>query len=197
MTMSFEVSSSTNRTNDRKPTFAIHVGPSKTQSSTLQTELRNLYQVLKEDNYAYLGIRRRREHGVSQIHTSFVHTQCQRKMTEIYKSNNGTSVRILPCWNRVHEEIQRWRKQNTSIIMSEEIVSNMPSTLWNSDNFEAFTAALKEALGDEWDIVVVVGYRRYGEWMLSAVKQFYGRNCADPKQKWHVGLCPKAWKTIS
>ena len=55
MPMSFEVPSSTNRTNDRRPTYAIHTGPSKAQTSTLQIDLRNLYQILKKDNYAYFG----------------------------------------------------------------------------------------------------------------------------------------------
>eukprot|EP00977_Amphora_coffeiformis_P000046 scaffold11_cov142-Amphora_coffeaeformis.AAC.1 len=194
---SLDLSSSTNQTHDdKKPTFVIHVGPSKTQTSTLQIDLRNMYEVLKKDNYAYLGVRRLKKHGVSQIHTSFVHNPCLSKMTEIYKSNNGTSVRVLPCWDRVHQEIQKWRKQNTSIIMSEEIVSNKESPLWRSDVFQTFTTALKETLGDEWNIVVVVGYRRYGEWILSTAKQYYGRGCADPSKKWNVGFCHNTWKII-
>ena len=46
---------STNADNRRKPFFVIHAGPHKTATTTLQTALLQWDEVLKKDNYVYLG----------------------------------------------------------------------------------------------------------------------------------------------
>jgi hypothetical protein len=155
-----------------------------------------LESVLEQDDYVYLGLVRRR-HRKSMIQKAFSNSTCLKAMQVAHKRTNTTTFANVPCWQTVAQEIKEWRKQNKSILLSSELVSNIECPLWNLELFHIFLTALKEALGDDWNTYVVVTYRRYGEWVLSSAKQFYGIRCMGPQAEWSAArLCEDVWSLI-
>ena len=106
------------------------------------------------------------------------------------------SFESIPCWRNAASEIERRRYTNTNLILSDERIANNESPLWSNGLFKVMVAALKQTLGDDWDVMVVIGYRRYYEWVLSSLKQLHGQGCAHEKTNWDRNYCPAPWPPI-
>jgi len=150
--------------NNKKPTFVIHVGPPKTATTTLQQSLVLEYSpFLKQDNYTYLGNRAGLPVPPTQLQTMLLDLNCQRKVAEARHYND--SLAIIPCWMSLKKELHSWKGQN--VILSHE---NMAST-WHEfqEGPGPFDWVSIKSLLSNWNVVIVVGYRRFVEWIPSCI----------------------------
>lgn len=151
-------------------------------------------KVLAKDNYVYLGQFGRGRfpvHTKSVLQAAMMSRPCLGHMSEKYLLNQ--SMTDLECWRNVHNEIQRRRRENENIILSSEFVSDRK--ILGGQKFAALLRGLQEAVADEWNVLVVVGYRRYFEWTSSAVRQHNANTCLHRRAGWH-GHCRNTWQYI-
>uniref|UniRef100_A0A6S8K054 Sulfotransferase domain-containing protein n=1 Tax=Amphora coffeiformis TaxID=265554 RepID=A0A6S8K054_9STRA len=225
------------------PYFIIHVGPSKTATTTVQKDMgKLLVDALEADDYVYLS-RYRTRHYDSVVQSTMRYSddanECHGKdvlTTEQNHENedgnggeqdddeenqtdqdherqlqsdidpNDTSFVVqdaVPCWNTFIAEMKEWSNKGKSVIFSEETVSNKSGTPFRRPEFfRRFIVALRDELesGDYFRFRVVVGYRRYAEWSVSAVKQMEGRSCASSESvknnAWELGPCTPVWELV-
>jgi len=85
-----------------------------------------------------------------------------------------------PCWRNLHAELEHYEGRN--LIISEEGFGThwLKPDLWSNtsstgDQFSVMRN-LARALGNRWEIVVIVAYRRLYEWLPSAKQQL---------ERWH------------
>ena len=134
-----------------RPLFVLHVGPPKTASTTLQHFL-DLYQpLLAQDNYTFFGP------TLSPIGTG-LSRQCGRN---IRKANNTKRpIHKVPCWKDMLDALRELHLKGNHVIVSEENLSANKIKL----------PPLRNALKD-WDVRIVISYRRFQEWIVSAKNQ--------------------------
>jgi hypothetical protein len=148
----------------------LHVGPSKTATTSLQTDL-TVYRVdLLDDGYWYAGryykLSTNKTDGTTHLdrsgesmllteaHNMFEHQYCQAK---------DIAGRV-DCSRKFATELNQvvQRSGFRRIVLSEEPFGNR----WNDP---ADWLAIKEALAEEqWNVTVLVGYRRFFSWWISA-----------------------------
>jgi len=178
-----------------KPNLIVHIGPAKTGTSTLQKNSRDFTNVLAMDGYIYagkFGIQQQRE----AIQDIFDVNDCL-FVTEAYLQNhslNNTNGRLgtegvlkakdNSCWKTRVTKMDKYLENNTSIIISDEVYSiNSKRQSRSKREYEALRAVFQD-----WDLSFVVTYRRYAEWMLSALKQKHSWQCVGEKIDWK-GQC--------
>jgi len=173
-----------------KPTFVIHVGPPKTGTTTIQTNFHDMDEVLKADNYEYRGRASGKRAGPA-LKVLLDPKQCYEEAMR-----NQQEFSASPCWRGAINVINEWRKIKKNIFFSDESIA-YAHPKGDDAMFYAAIAALKEALADDWNVFVLIGYRRYAEWMLSSVKQIHSRNCASSNiAKWENGFCGAPWGMV-
>lgn len=152
---------------------------------------------LDPDKYAYLG-RVRQVYEESVVQRNMFDRKCLKSMKRARAKQNATAsaYETVPCWKAVVQEIHSFRNKNTSIIISSEYISNSDSIVFRKDLFATLIDALKVTLADDWNPFVVVGFRRYAEWSISAVHQYHRLYCATlwKKDAWKYGDCESAWE---
>lgn len=166
-----------------KPSFIIHPGPSKTATTTMQHDLAALTDVLAQDKYVYLG-RLRTDHSESVVEDVFTNSDCVQRLheyqtarhqplqNETISTHQTPDVGAVPCWDEFVHEVKEYQAKGYSIIMSSEIISNTYGLVFKQPElFDTLVQALQAVLADEWNVLVVIGYRRYAEWAVSTVKQ--------------------------
>ena len=164
---------------DNKPYFIVHIGPSKTGTTTIQKESVALEDVLAHDDYVYMGRHAQRKY-LKQGYKALKEDSCLFE-TESYLLNDTGKDKALmatdvPCWNNRMSNLQQYHK---NIVVSEEALSyRLPQNALN---------AIHTAFRD-WNLLYhVATYRRYAEWMLSALKERQSKgNCVGAKSKWYV-----------
>jgi hypothetical protein len=136
---------------DTRPMFVLHVGPPKTASTTLQHFL-DLYQpLLAQDNYTFFGPTR------SPIRTG-LSRQCGRNVRKA--TNHKTPIEQVPCWKGMLDALRELRLQGNHVIVSEENLSAKEIKL-----------PLVQNILKDWNVIIVVSYRRYQDWIVSAKNQ--------------------------
>ena len=164
---------------DNKPYFIVHIGPSKTGTTTIQKESVALEDVLARDDYVYMGKFSKRKY---QLHgyRALKQDSCLFETESYLLNNTGKDhhqalAMDVPCWNERMTNLQQFHK---NVVVSEEAYSfSLLQKLLN---------AISTAFRD-WNLLYVVTYRRYAEWMLSALKQKHYRvQCVGEKSKWYV-----------
>lgn len=155
----------------KKSYFVLHVGPPKTATTTLQLQLLNLTDILRErDDVLYFHADRNPVPLIATLHTSNCHVQLK-EVRQAQKQSNATTLQLrdalnrVTCWKPFLQEIQEYRQNyadTTSFMYSSEgfgIGWTRP-TDWIS---------LRETLASvDIELVVVITYRRYYEWLLSS-----------------------------
>ena len=89
----------------------------------------------------------------------------------------------MPCWNeRVAKLNTLYLKNSTSIIWSDEAYSFARNTKVHTQHvYETFRTIFE----DDWNLLFVVAYRRYAEWLLSSLKQRHLKvHCVGEKSAW-------------
>lgn len=162
--------------------FVVHVGPPKTGTTTVQLQLQNFSQILKDqDNCIYFHPSSHPVPLISILHN----TQCHATLKEVREENEKTNssqeelrnaLVAVECWKPFVQELTAYRTQHnnhTSFIYSAEGfgIGGVKPTDW---------ASLREILAHfDIELVVVITYRRYADWLLSSRKhqeKWTGRN---------------------
>jgi hypothetical protein len=153
-----------------KTDLIFHVGPIKTGVEEISKELRKYQNDLKTDRIEILksldGF-----HESCQKELSYVRQQFN-SLTEKAKSKTKPlqeSIRSVPCWKSVLNALKPFRKNKRSVLISDSQLSKQ----FLQDVFQVGPApldwiAVRDTLMDDWNIVVVVSYVRYFEWLPAA-----------------------------
>jgi len=177
----------------RRPTLVVHIGPSKTGSSTIQRDSCEFSDSLKMDNYIYAGMFSGRD--MKRIEVRLLANDNCLYIVRDYLSTDDSGRRAMdiPCWQ---ERMKGVVEGNVSknVILSNEGYSYSSDILFN----KTYHSALQIAYRD-WDFLIVATYRRYAEWVVSVVKQYNANGCLT-KGGWpHEGgkqQCVKMWARI-
>jgi hypothetical protein len=156
-----------------KPRLILHVGPHKTASTTLQTHLTRFRQILKRDNYLYTG---RYYHPYYNSHHRLILNRTpdgplQEAARGLFlREDNSTLAQMLrdtyfppPFLFRRHG-IKLFHRQPPNVILSDESLLKMLNMYYEKNP----TGNPWEALTQDWDVTVVVAYRRFYDWLPSA-----------------------------
>ena len=168
----------TNRTRPpdmNRPYFILHVGPPKTATTTLQTEMTKYGRNLKLDNYAYMGqIMRNDENLFDHWHGAILKIlkdrECQVAVNKARLEGNDWPE----CWQDFIELLQKRRDDGHNIIYSEEDFAIKYAHLGGELGRAPIDwPSLKMVLEEQgWEPIIIVGYRRLYEIMPSAKQQW-------------------------
>jgi hypothetical protein len=178
--------SAANETTD-KPYFIFHVGPQKTATTTIQQQLRFHFDLLTLDNYFFagsytksilVGLPRFVEFA-DILKNVTCHDQVRAARIE-YESQNRTSGNwwdSVACWKRALDQIHEHRGKH--ILISDENLADI-----NSETSQ-LTASLFDwptllASLPEYNMLAIVSYRRYADWLPSA--KFEGERFVPSKR---------------
>jgi len=190
--------------NINKPYLIVHIGPSKTGTSTLQHDSCDFEEALALDNYIYGGRYSKREyHQASFILDEDVCLyETEAYLLNFTSTKNHTENKAIdvPCWK---EKISKFNKfSNSNFVISDEAFSYYAT---NKKNLKYY-AALNTVLSSDWNLFYVVTYRRYAEWLLSAIKENNPKaKCSGRESEWDSydsndrqkhGRCEDIWNKV-
>jgi len=154
-----------------QPRLIIHIGPSKTGTTTIQMESIKLQNdgILGQDGFIYWGryqkVTMYKQKSMMGLATLFDGAAWR----EYQKKKKKSSKKI----DELKELLDHLKRNHKSIIISDEALSYKQSydhTFLQKNYFENLSEIL-----DGWNVTVVGGYRRLAEWMLSAVKERHAK----------------------
>lgn len=167
-----------------KPYIILHFGPAKTGTSTLQNEM-SLWKdrVFELDNVLYGGAYYvpGKHMGRLDVQGKFMDAgfKCQGEMAkarvEWELERNGTLKehlqKTVPCFVQILAGLRPYHVNGTSLIFSNELkgieqASRRIPGYKHRVPFDWFSIA--EALGDEWNFILLIGHRPYLDWIPSA-----------------------------
>ena len=146
-----------------KPNFIIHVGPPKTATTYLQTELKSWEDTLRtKDNLAYVGKYITKDSKNGETLGPFVRflrdEKCQKKARDA--SSNPPQ-----CWSRFLQSLNQYKVNHQSIMVSDEVFSFQ-------HKFHIQWDLLHKALSESgWNMIVIIAYRRYSDRLVSQKQQ--------------------------
>lgn len=151
-------------TSDVLPRLILHIGPSKSATTTLQTDL----TAALDDGWLtseYLG-RFYRPHRAAVTNVLMLNrSESPLLVTARHMlHSNDCSRPSAICCSRFHDALETYRVMNSTVILSDEAFGNM----WTDP---AHFHAIQTALSSHWKVTVVVGYRHFYEWILSSKYQ--------------------------
>ena len=139
---------------DKKPRLFLHVGPQKTGSSTLQSTLEKLSDLtdrLKDDNLYYRHIMPEAEDFDCELGQWGGYHNCKAS-------------------DKLKDLIRKARDEGNNLLLTDENLG------------KDFSTGLRDAIDDnDWDVTVVVMYRRIHEWLISWYNQINKTTNKDPK----------------
>lgn len=209
-------SSSLSRRVSIKPRLIIHVGPPKTATTTIQETFtsQEWKDMLLIDGVVYTGaFINEGGHGAPlPVHQQLRDASCHRAMSQARATEHTANtknrtvfdvVARAPCAQKLLQTLKPYRDAGQSLIVSDETLSFRLNKFHAMKQPAAFDwISLKALLAEDWDISVVVGYRRYMDWLPSAKQQVEQWKPGKPRMnKWAAnggkaikGLFPDYWK---
>ncbi|KAL3915729.1 MAG: hypothetical protein SGILL_005506, partial [Bacillariaceae sp.] len=178
--------------NAKKPLLLLHVGPPKSGTTTLEYGLRLFQEDMLKDGLMYCDVRGDRACG--QMSNEF------KKCGSTRNANGGKA-----CWDQLRQELLDLHDTHDKAHLFFSPISTVRLSQYGMGGKPASVdwVSLKENLGDDFDIQLLFGYRRYIDWLPSAIQQlertyYKGKwpgkdNGGGPK---HEGLFPTRWKQV-
>jgi len=182
----------------RKKFVAIHIGPIKTATTTIQmdsSQNKNFTRALANDGVLYIGKFSKRE---SRFEKGM---ECSRGVItggEVPENHSTGTISISgltfkqkqdvikkECWGSHQELIQR------SLIFSSEFYS-VAKYDFVGDLFPLYQQVFIDYLGYD-EIIIIGAYRRYGEWLSSAYKQRAKQTCLHQAKR----SCLNVWEYMN
>jgi len=144
-----------------KPQLIMHVGPPKTATTWLQTELTSFRESLQEDGFSYLGRFYEACDKENQEHEGLCRdtTELLKVCRTLFKGKLCKDADRSKCVAPFLEYIRPY--QDSNVIISDENFAQ-----WEPQDIQAFHKAIEH--DGSWDVSVVVTYRHWSEWLLSA-----------------------------
>jgi hypothetical protein len=185
----------------RKGRLILHVGPSKTATTTLQADLTMAHDRgwLSKDRMIYVG---RFYHPTVHLRSGVLvlnrsESALLASARTIRSSQSDANTTCCTSFAAILDSVYRGELKSynqadagfdeehfeLTVVMSDEYFSKA----WQDNGYYR---ALSDSLRDEWDVVIVAGYRRFYEWILSSK---YQRDRTD-----HIGIGGKElWTSLS
>lgn len=152
-----------------KPWMIIHLGPCKTATTTIETELTRYQDNLLKDNYIYLGkfypasSSNKRHPILTAMRSTTCHVQRRRA-----EGHNRIREHTPKCWREMTDQIMKYKGKN--LLMSDEEFGFQYAN-FTEGRTPIDWISLQQDFGEHWNIMAVVGYRRLFEWIPSARQQ--------------------------
>lgn len=159
-----------NDTAKKRGTFVLHVGPHKTGTTSIQASL-HANPALRDDSYVFIGKYSPYDRAKSRQSRPLI--QFRRLFAAFRVRNSKEFFKIL------RERLKDIPIHNNVICSAEEFSLMLHAV--DQDGTPFFTL-LKEELKD-WNIHVVVGYRRHFEWIVSLYNQKQREKSIKNKRK--------------
>ena len=158
-----------------KPYMIIHVGPAKTGTTTLQLALSKLEEegILNSDHYKYVK---------TGVLGAVMDHKCHLQLVQVREHYNGTDandlggvLRRVECWKTALDQLEPHKNNHTNLIGSSEPWSFTLSTVHTKATGKQMVdwESIYLTLSQDWNIIVVFGYRRVPEWTASRHQQRY------------------------
>jgi hypothetical protein len=160
----------------------IHVGPPKTATTNIQYDLTRMNETLALDNYVYAG-----RYYYPAFNTKFNKFVPNRKETPLgeitremfkpqYCKNAKTGSNLTACVAKdFKRELDQYHGHN--VLLSDESYSM-------SFKGPKFYKALRDVVGDEWEVRIIVAYRRFFQWLPSDMFQRYRMDKDKGERNW-------------
>jgi hypothetical protein len=154
-----------------KPLFVMHVGVPKTASSTLQHTFELHADLLAQDNWYYAG-KVLGENGPKNVQdypifSALSSATCRdqvNKAWKLYTKHNSTE-NFPTCWNSMLSFLNDLYQRRVNVLLSEENLC-IAQLSTNPVHWSALQHALSQ-----WDVKIIVAYRRWPEWVASGKNQ--------------------------
>lgn len=163
-----------------KKFVAIHIGVPKTGTSAIQLETKHhLRETLaKRDHVMYVGKWAGNKYAIWFSRFN----KCLQQIANDTITTNFSKEQGDNCWKEtMHQQVVK--ELNTSILTSFEEFS-----FRNRDQQHKDIQRLRHYFGryHNYDVVMLVTYRRYHEWIFSSVTQTYHRGCLATNRRLHM-----------
>lgn len=159
-----------------KSYFILHVGPPKTATTTIQQELENFSKILKDkDRVLYFPTGRNQTKLIRTLSDSNCHAKLKR-VREMHEQKNSTqketikALTKLTCWKPFLMENKKYRSKSNKHSNAAPL-----SFMYSAEGYGIGWArptdwvSLRETLRYmNIELVVVITYRPYYEWLLSS-----------------------------
>ena len=176
----------------KKTFYVLHIGPSKTGTSTIQKDSSKhprMQKALEKDHVVYQGL-----HAERRNHRPFkLANKCMYSIINNVTLNT-TKELLLDCWSKKELGIDRFDLIKKNIVYSYESLS------YKKDSPKIQIQRIHEIYMKylDYDELIVVGtYRRYAEWIASAYKE-YTLSCLRvprwPSKQNLRSYCEPIWK---
>lgn len=167
-----------------RPKLVIHMGPQKTASTALQSDLTYYQDRLQLDNYVYLGRYYRPSVTNGQLKLnrspdSVLQTYFRYMFRNCWRAHKKQCVEDLR--DKLIAEFQKpYQQALPNLLVSEETflklyddtdTNNITPTVVPSNRINKNYDLLANVLGRDWDVVIILAYRRFFEWLPSAKYQ--------------------------
>jgi hypothetical protein len=172
----------------RKSDLIIHVGPLKSGTEEFRRDISKYTKNLKADDYTMLkgmdGFHEACQQELSSIREKY--SLLSDKKLKKMKSFDAT-IRELSCWKSVLDTLQPYRATSRSVTSSNSSISSIMDTKKKSvivcdeqlakqflpDVYQIGPSAMewitiRDTIMNDFNIVIVVSYLRYYEWLPSA-----------------------------
>ena len=164
--------------NDNKPLLLLHIGPHKTATSSIQCQFSHHRRLLSETaSFVYIG----RLYGVCLGGDTGGGFFDPRDIVRCLGSNHEPcDGRNSTIWKRVDEALWDLAKDGKNVVVSDEAFSRIRTGVAGSkvsrereDEVVPYRL-LHGLLTRHYRVRVVVGYRRYHEWVTSSYNHYIG-----------------------
>jgi hypothetical protein len=174
-----------------KPLLLLHVGPPKSGTTTLEYQLRKFQEEMKQDKLFYCDVR-----GDSL---------CMGLSNEFKTCGTKRDDKASRCWSKLKQDLWELHRSHDHANLFVSPISTVRHYQRGMGGRLAPIdwVSMKTHLGRDFDIKVLFGYRRYTDWLPSAVQQIErlwsrkgwpgGEEENGPK---HEGLFPSRWRQL-
>lgn len=177
-----------NDSRNGRPWLLLHLGPPKTGTTSFQNDLHEWRTRLFENDRIFWGGRIPWKTDNNKLLVAFWNSKChprlaqmRRQWMENHNKTNVTSedevtlkerLKEVACWKPVVHQLnsQARSKGSRAVILSNEMASNVKRWFHTDDyphgspfDFET----IYWTLGDDWNIMILLGYRPYSDWIRS------------------------------
>jgi len=163
------------------PYMIMHIGPSKTGTTTIQKNSRDFTDALALDGYIYGGSSAGKKYRdiTAEI---FEIDNCMKQTISYLRNhtNPATKAVDVPCWASRMSDLMKIQPRNF-------VVSGVPDftkTVHSKSYYDEVKVAFKD-----WNLLFVVTYRRYAEWLLSVLKEKSANRCVTKGVTWESNRC--------
>lgn len=159
---------STTDATSSKPRFILHIGPHKTGTTSIQCAILYNSDILR--TFAYIG---KADVGLEGCRGVDKNTN---KKTFLFGRRLHLCLAQEACMRRFKTMLQNEKQMGHNLVLSDEWVSFRTTDILRPRRQglpnKVLWKRLLEILQQEWDLTIVVTYRRWFEWLPSVKNQF-------------------------